>query len=334
MRRKCWVGLIKENSVVTEPYLRAIGDSYASLGFDVKYVYDVLSGGDLRQDVYVVAVAPSAARLAKKGAKHIVFWAQGIWPEESYMRNGSRMRFAYCGLIEKTALRKAERLFLVSNAQLEHYEKKYRLALRGKAYVMPCSNAVFHDQSFELEGKYSHPVFVYAGSLAKYQCIDRMLDAFAAAQAVKPSAELLFYTGQQEEAKTLVEARGLKNVTVGYAKPSEMDGILARAKYGFVIRDDSAVNRVATPTKISSYISNGVIPVYTASLRAFEETSNGVTKLLYDENTFMSLFSDFEEFSIDSCKLREEYRRYFDSQFNLVLREDEIADFLKGSDLG
>lgn len=330
VNKKVWVELLKENATVTEPYLRCIGSCYASTGCAVEYLYDISAVGVPTDDIYVVAVAPSAVKLARRGCKHIVFWAQGIWPEESYQRNGSNLRLKICNIVEKKALRKSEKLFLVSNAQLEHYEHKYRFSLKHKSYIMPCSNEIFHEESFDYEGKYKHPVFVYAGSLAKYQCIDGMLDAFTQAQSVCPEARLLFYTGQQNEAKALIEARGLKNVTIGFSKPEELHLVLAKAKYGFVIRDDSDVNRVDTPTKISSYISNGVIPVYSPTLQAFEETSGGIIKLPYNAETFAEQFLKMEESQIDPKTMREMYKSYFDQQFNLDLHSSAIICFIEG----
>lgn len=330
MNRVVWVELLESNGVVTDVYLKTIGEAFECLGFDVNYTHNLSDHDARKDDVYVVAVAPSVMRLRKKGAKHIVFWAQGIWPEESYMRNRNKVSYWMCGLIEKHALKEAERVFAVSNAQVRHYEKKYRLPLKGKTYVMPCSNESMHEESFCSEGKYDNPVFIYAGSLAKYQCIDMMLDAFSRIQQVEPKSSLLFYTEQQEEARVLVEQHNLDNVTIGYAPPDELNAVLAKAKYGFVIRDDSAVNRVATPTKISSYISNGVIPVYSRSLEAFDESSGGIVRLPYRESSVEDDFVALEKRRIAPEEMLREYSAYFNKELNCRNRVECISEFLRG----
>lgn len=48
-----------------------------------------------------------------------------------------------------------------------------------------------------------------------------------------------------------------------------MSEALADVKFGFVLRNDVPVNRVATPTKLSSYLSAGVIPVFSKYLKDF-----------------------------------------------------------------
>lgn len=330
MSKIVWIELLKSNGVVTDEYMKAIGNAYSELGFEVNYVYDSLDCGNRADDVYVVAIAPSVVKLDAKRAKHIVFWAQGIWPEESYMRNGNKLLYWACGYFEKRALKKAERIFAVSNAQIRHYEKKYDIILKDKAYVMPCSNEAFHRESFFTKGKYENPVFVYAGSLAKYQCIETMLDAFYLIQQVEPNASLLFYTGQQEEARTLVEQRDLCNVTIGYADPDELNTVLAEAKYGFVIRDDCVVNRVATPTKISSYISNGVIPVYSESLESFHETAKHIVRLPYQKSSLTKDFLSLEAKSIDPEEILQQYYDYFSKELDYTNKISEICMFLRG----
>lgn len=330
MTRVVWVELLESNGVVTDVYLKTIGEAFERLGFDVNYTHDLSDHDIEKDDVYVVAIAPSVMRLKKKGVKHIVFWAQGVWPEESYMKNRNKVSYWLCGFIEKRALKVAERVFAVSNAQVRHYEKKYGLPLQGKTYVMPCSNEAMHEESFFAEGKYENPVFVYAGSLAKYQCIDMMLEAFSRIQQAEPKASLLFYTGQQEEARALVEQRNLGNVTVGYAPPDELNAVLAKAKYGFVIRDDSAVNHVATPTKISSYISNGVIPVYSRSLEAFDESSGDIVRLPYRESFIADDFLALEKRQIVPDEMLQEYSAYFNRELNCRNRVESIGAFLRG----
>ena len=211
MSNRIWVELCRSNGVVTDAYLHAIGDSFARAGFRVEYIYSAEKCPGSKSDIYVVAVAPSVAKLLTRGRRNVVFWAQGVWPEESFERQ--------------------------------------------------CSNEPFHREAFFTEGKYDHPVFLYAGSLAKYQRIDLMLDAFAQAQQALPEARLLFYTRELDEAKRLVEERGLHNVEISYKTQVELPAAIAVAKYGFVIRDDSIVNRISTPTKISTYIANGIIPL-------------------------------------------------------------------------
>ena len=61
-----------------------------------------------------------------------------------------------------------------------------------------------------------------------------------------------------------------QGTTSSRAVPKEqVKSELENATYGFIIRHDIEVNRVATPTKISSYLSAGVLPIYSNCLIDF-----------------------------------------------------------------
>lgn len=328
MRQRVWVELAP-NGVVTDKYMKAIGAAFSIMGLDVKYSHDIVHEHSSWKDIFAVLDARTAFRLRMRGRRNFVFWSQGVWPEESYQRNNSRARLAVCSQVEKMALEECDRLLVVSRAMLDHYENKYELKLKDKTYVMPCANEVFHSDSFIFPGKYSEPIFVYAGSLSKWQCIDQMLAAFKQALEVREDAQLLFYTAQQEEATALVQSMGLSNVTVGYVPANNLNEVLAAAKYGFVIRDDSVINRVATPTKISSYIANGVIPVYSSSLAAFTESLPGIEALEYRPNSFKRDFEEFESKNISPSRMLSEYRDYFEREFDYSNRCDELVAFFE-----
>lgn len=328
MNNTVWIELAP-NGVVTDKYMQAIGNAFTKLGMDVIYSHNITHENTSRDDFFVVLDSRTAFKLVARGRKNFVFWSQGVWPEESFQRHHSQIRFNVCSQIERMALLECKRLFLVSNAMLEHYEKKYGLALKSKAYIMPCANEQFHPNSFKASGKYDSPVFIYAGSLAQWQCIDTMLSAFKQAHEVAPDARLLFYTSQQEEAHKLVRDAGVQNVTVGYAPADRLDKILSGAKYGFIIRDDSVINQVATPTKISTYISNGVIPVYSHSLKAFSESLPGIEALEYRPESFKRDFAAFEMKKICPDEMLAEYHAYFEREFDYSKRYKDIMEFLE-----
>jgi hypothetical protein len=65
----------------------------------------------------------------------------------------------------------------------------------------------------------------------------------------------------------------VKNFTVEYYPDRQLQQVLQQATYGFIVRDDSPINQVATPTKISSYMANGVLPIFSDSLKDFTRMS-------------------------------------------------------------
>lgn len=324
-----WVETYEENGLVTDWYIKSIGDMISGMGIPVQYVSDCTHNGNPKRDLYFVSEAKSAMVLAAKGCRNLIYWAQGLAPEEDYLRFDSKPRRFALGVCEKTALRRAKRIFMVSDAMCRHFEMKYSLDLASKTFVAPCCNEVLHPESFLTPGKYQHPVFTYAGGLSKYQCIDGMLGLFADIQARIPDAELLFYTWDTEKANELVNALGLPNVSVATKKQDELSGALSRAKYGFVIRDDIAVNRVATPTKISTYMSNGVIPVVSSCVEAFAEASYGLKHAICCHDVDMiGAICDMERQKIDASEILSEYRGFFDGYFDFGKKRNAMSEFL------
>lgn len=325
-----WVETYEENGLVTDWYIHSIGEIFSFMGANVRYVPDCTHSGDPKRDLYFVSEAKSAAILAVRGCKRLVYWAQGIAPEEDYLRFGSKTRRFALSVCEKTALRHARCVFMVSDVMRRHFERKYRFDLASKTFVAPCCNETLHPESFLSSGKYEHPVFSYAGGLSKYQCIDAMLGLFANIQARIPGAELLFYTWDTDKANELVVSHGLSNVTVASKKQDELPAALSRAKYGFVIRDDIAVNRVATPTKISTYMSNGVIPVVSNCVKDFAEASRGLEHAICcPDDDMVRAICDLESREIDADKILGEYHGFFDGYFDLEKKRNAMRKFLE-----
>lgn len=323
-----WVKLYDENSTVTTCYLKAIGDAFEALGRNVRYFTDADEPDIRKVDTVVIATAIDGFKFHLRGFQHIVFWSQGVWPEESFLRHGDRLRLTACDFVERKALVWAEKIFLVSNAMLRHYEEKYSINLVHKSFIMACSNEEIHPEAFTVEGKYSRPVFTYAGSLVSYQCIDQMLSAYDKARSVFSDARLLFFTNEVEEAERRIGGMGLKGVTVDNKPQDQLWKYVAEAKYGFVLREDSVINRVATPTKISTYLANGVIPIYGSCIEAFSETSKGILKLEFNDDTFIDDLKRLEATDIVASDVLKQYRDYFTRYLSLANRANDIAVFL------
>ena len=325
-----WVETYEDNGLVTDWYIHSIGDMISGMGIPVQYTSDCTHSGNRNLDLYFVSEAKSAMILVAKGCKNLIYWAQGIAPEEDYLRFGSKSRRLALGVCEKTALKRAKRVFMVSDAMRRYFEVKYRLDLVSKTFTAPCCNEVLHPESFMALGKYEHPVFSYAGGLSKYQCIDGMLRLFAEIQARIPNAELLFYTWDTDRANRLVADYGLSNVTVASKKQKELPAALSRVKYGFVIRDDIAVNRVATPTKISTYMSNGVIPVVSSCVEGFAEASTGLEyAICCSDDDMVRAICDMESRGIAADEILDEYHGFFDGYFDLEKKRNAMRKFLE-----
>lgn len=197
-------------------------------------------------------------------------WLQGLYPEEARWQLDSRLREFAWNRVEGWTLQRSQGALMVSQAMRQHFAAKYP-GLQLDSVVMPCANATPMPEAFRRPGKYQRPSFVYAGGLQRWQCMAATLAAFAAIHRQLPEATLTLLTADQEQAAALVRSQGTPATRIAYVPVDQLPSALADFKYGFLLREDHVVNRVATPTKVSSYMAAGVIPVMTPASQDFAQ---------------------------------------------------------------
>jgi hypothetical protein len=100
---------------------------------------------------------------------------------------------------------------------------------------------------------------VYAGGTQRWQNVDFMLDV---ADQAADFCDFDFLSREHQDIRARAEGRPVGGVsTFSVANKEELPRHYLRADFGFVLRDDTAVNRVACPTKLTEYLWFGVIPI-------------------------------------------------------------------------
>lgn len=325
-----WVGY-PGNSAVTAFYLdivaNALGDAGYRVGkFPAGEYAQLRNSGVLRRDWLVVDTCTELIKAYLLGFRNIILWCQGIAPEESYMRNHDVLRRGLLSCIEHFALEKAKFVILVSNAMRQHYEQKYQIDLSGRCYIMPCFNSALREDAFENRDKYQSLRFAYVGSLAPWQCFDDTLLLYKEIEEQVENASLTIFTFEQEDAVARATALQIANFNVVSLPPDQLGAELKSMSYGFVIRDDIVVNQVSTPTKLSSYMSCGVIPIFSNCLRDFAEAASDLESVL--PLCGRGEVSDIVEFvtkNVDIDRVEREYRLLFDTYYSEDAHRKRLA---------
>lgn len=260
--------------------------------------------------------------------KKVIVWYQGVVPEEALMMFNSKVKFYYWRIFEWFSLQLSYFNLFVSSAMLEHYKKKYGYS-KNNYQIIPCFNKEFSEKkTHDNQSKYREKTFVYAGSLHKWQCIDETLTFFKSIQHHFPEAKLLFLTFNVDEAKKLVEQHRVSNVEIRRVSEGEVDEYIAKCKYGFLIREDNTVNNVATPTKMSTYLSVGTIPIMTDAIHDFN--SKILTKYSFCYSQTQSIENVIDDFcvqmnaDIDVNELVSEYHHIFNVYYNRNMYVESI----------
>jgi len=170
----------------------------------------------------------------------------------------------YYNTMEEILMQGANVIICVNHAMLEHFQKKYSyFDIKPHPIIMP----IFPDISFDYKiideklkkSDYKKPVVVYAGGLQRWQNIEMMQDIISKTgdkyrYDMVVNNPVLF---RKEYGKRALPGE----ITVHALKPEEMGSAYVNSHFGFILRDDIAVNNVACPTKLIEYLCYGILPV-------------------------------------------------------------------------
>ena len=105
-------------------------------------------------------------------------------------------------------------------------------------------------------------VLVYSGGLHRWQLVDRTLECFRVYLRVNPGNHKLMLLSREEPTAVLAEVRRHaipeESVVVRQLGHADVPGYLSAGDVGFLLRHDSVVNRVASPTKLGEYLACGL----------------------------------------------------------------------------
>lgn len=319
------------DQAVTNMYLNIIKTAVIKAGLRCETGRNAI-GLDRKKDVLIFDECKIAFKYITRGYKNIFIWIQGIVPEEALMQGYPVYRYWIHSLFEFITLKKAKLVFLCSDAMKYHYEQKYNIKLSDKCIIMPCFNEDKVDEkSFFDKDKYKNNTFLYAGSLSTWQCFDETVKLYKEIELrTNGNSKLYVFTGEKEKANKVLSKSGIANYEVSYIPADKLGENLRNIKYGFVLRKDCIVNNVATPTKISNYLSHGIIPIYSSCLKSFDNFNNntGHHGIVFDiDNTetgsiIQKIISEKDANSI-SMWCRDAFKTYYNKEkyINLIVNK-------------
>lgn len=317
------------NIVVLQTYLDVIRTSLSNLGYECSYVKS-LDGVD-KKALIVHVMGIDAVKFYLKGYHNFILWQQGATADESYMRNKSKLRYWILNKIDVFAMRKAKFIFFVSDYMKRHYEQLGDSSFDKKSYVMPCFNEQLDRDVFKHKD-YNKKIFCYVGSLDLWQCFDETVKLFKNIEERIPGAKLKVLTFNVEEGERILVENDIKNYEIKCVPKEEVKQELLEASYGFIIRKDNMVNRVATPTKFSSYLSSGVIPIFSSCLYDFDSVSKSKQMRYnlglpqdYNINSIVS----FIVRDVDIDCMQKEYEELFSTYYSIEYHVKNITERIK-----
>lgn len=225
-----------------------------------------------KNSIVMCEALPSAVcvhKFCKKRGIKFVFDCHGTAPDEVYMYHNN-----FFGYIFSKWLRK-EQGKVVSEAALTvtvSYKQKELLSLQQQKWaILPMlpSNHFFvlpnkREKIRKLLGiDDGTSVFVYSGQNQKWQMSRETIKFYKRIEDSTQNCFLLVLTGQVDSFKLLCDEEKIKHCLIMSVPYSDMPCYLDACDYGFCLRADHIVNRVASPTKVMEYLVRNVRPILT-----------------------------------------------------------------------
>ena len=327
MVKQAFLYINYKNIVVLKDYLDIVRQALEDNGYDTRYVKS-LDGID-KTSMIVFPMAVDAFRYYWKGYKRIILWQQGVTAEESFLRNHSKLRLMILNGIDCFIMKKAISILFVSKELKNYYEIRARQSFESKSYVMPCFNEEL-DISVLQKKDYKDPSFVYVGSLDLWQCFQQTVSLYTQIERKIPGCRLKVLTFQTEEADRILREAGAENYCVKCVPKELVREELEECSFGFVLREDIEVNRVATPTKISSYLAAGVIPVVTRSVRDFAALAKGKKcACIVKDTTDIETIISFMNSDVKKDDVAKDVIDIFGSYYNKDVHVDHLSEMLR-----
>lgn len=326
--KKAYIYMNYPNVVVLNVYLDVIKEALSRIGYNCEYIKDF--DGISKKDLIVFPMGKDAFRYYHKGYRNIMLWQQGATGAESYMRHKSNLRRAVLNYMDCFVMKKAKMILYVSQYMKEYYENLARTSFCSKAYVMPCFNETLDEDIFEKKD-YTKKTFAYVGSLDLWQCFIETVEIYAEIEKRIPDTFFKVLTFNTKKAEEIIKQHNIKNYSVACVPKEQVKRELENSTYGFIIRHDIDVNRVATPTKISSYLSAGVLPIYSTCLRDFHAQAKGKNCAFgMDTAIDKEALIAFLQNTPDKETVEKDIREIFDTYYNTNKHITQISEKAKG----
>lgn len=266
------------------------------------------------------------------GHRNFIYWYQGITPEENFLMFKKKWRFYIYSVLEKLSLKTVKYKIGVSKYLFEHFEKKYNIIIDyDTVFVMPCFNSELNKESFFSKGKYETNTFCYAGGTQAWQGFDQIIKIYSEIEKRRSDVFLKIFSKDLVSARQAVQKAQITNYSIDCLAQDEMDNALADCKFGFIIREDNNINNVATPTKLGTYMANGVIPVYSSTINSFKDLARDYKYLCCVDNNsdVIESISQMMDTQIEPVKVYEEYKKVFDYYYNKDQYVKDLVLFFK-----
>ncbi|MBI3511424.1 MAG: glycosyltransferase [Bacteroidetes bacterium] len=279
----------------------------------------------------IIARGPFAANLALeyRGNEKICFDARGAYTAElnEYNVVPDEKVKKEISLLEKTAVRKCDSRIAVSEKLVEYWKKNFGYNDDEHA-VIPCTLNNEMQKNNSNEKKTGHGfangniVIAYSGSGAGWQSLRQLDEVLQKMFRNNERLCLLMMTKQIPEELQLKKEfpDRVKHIWVEH---TEVNALLSSCDYGWLVREKSVTNEVASPVKFAEYLAAGLKVIISPGLGDYSAfTVENNAGILLHENDMKNISAVNMDEKKRMKDLAEKYftKKNFTEQYKKILR--------------
>ncbi|MFC2728177.1 MAG: hypothetical protein ACFN4Y_00735 [Centipeda sp. (in: firmicutes)] len=179
-----------------------------------------------------------------------------------------KCRFFLYRLVEYIVAKRSRKIVTVTKEMTRYIQRHYTKdakCIEIPIFVKPIEKNENVEKDMHL--------YIYAGGIHGWQKIDLMIETMKKIANHDEKAQFIILSASKDMFLKKMQGTVLEErVVVDCVPPENLPDYYSRAGWGFILRDDNAVNRVACPTKLIEYMEYGVLPIIKSKyLGDFEE---------------------------------------------------------------
>lgn len=277
--------------------------------------------------------------------KIIFFDNRGISIEELHIREKTNFVYSLNKNVKKRAISfskdNSDVYSFVTNNLRDYMIEKYDYHVDKKYFIMPtlCDDSALKDNVLEdvkrsINYSADNIYFIYIGSNAMWQSMDKVFDVFQRIHSKIKRAKLIVLSKDRIEISENINSK-VKNSIIFKSAPHDMvKYYLELSKIGFVLRDNSIVNKVAAPTKIAEYLTRDVVILFDGEIGVLKDISqldkdlvNQSMISLNDKNWIEKIIATSQD-DLTLTNESETIKKYFDMDINQEYLINQLQNIL------
>lgn len=281
----------------------------------------------------------------------VIFDCRGVTPAEVLHRHGveapvdlppqARKRYREVDAYMREGALQSDAIICVSSGMKDYICEEYSID-RNRISVIPClvDEACYGDVLERRNvmrnklGVSDRFVFLYCGGMESWQQPRDIVRLYAQLGIAEVEKHFLGITSNPELLAAICEEEGLsdKEYTLLELPADLVPSYLCAGDMGFLLRDESLVNRVASPVKFAEYLAAGVPVLMTSNIGDSSSTGlrKGVAGIAHSLEPSAENIRFLERFCTEVMRHRTRYvakcRQVARDEFSLKLYSQMVSD--------